>query len=120
MGHCTVTLERFKSSHLLEEVIIKDGKIYSPRGENSPMSRVPGMQGRELFKFKGRMVTANFTGEPEQDDTNNTVLLLHGNIISFLISKILRIINYKYGEHQDNSDNSGSEEVTTNKKYLFV
>lgn len=120
MGHYTVTLEEFKSRSLLVEVIIKDGKIYSPRRENSLASRVPEIQGRELFEFKGKMVTANFTGAPEEDGTNNTVLLLNGDIISFLISRILRIINYKYGEHQDNSDNSGSEEVTTNKKYLFI
>lgn len=120
IGHYTVTLEEFKSRSLLVEVIIKDGKIYSPRRENSLASRVPEMQGRELFEFKGKMVTANFTGAPEEDDTNNTVLLLNGDIISFLISKILRIINYKYGEHQDNSNSSGSEEVTTNKKYLFI
>lgn len=120
MGHYTVTLEQFKSRNLLVEVVIKDGKIYSPRRENSRISRVPEMQGRELFKFKGRMITANFTGELEQDDTNNTVLLLSGDIISFLISRILRIINYKYGEHQDNSNSGDSEEVTTNKKYLFV
>lgn len=120
MGHYSITLEQFKVRHLLEEVIIKNSKIYSPRRENSSASRVPEMQGRELFEFKGKMVTANFIGAPEENDTNNTVLLLHGDVISFLISKILRIINYKYEEHQDNSDSSGSEEVTTNKKYLFV
>lgn len=120
MAHYSITLEQFKIRHLLEEVIIKDGKIYSPRRENSSASRVPEMQGRELFEFKGKMVTANFIGAPEEDDTNNTVLLLNGNVISFLISRILRIINYKYGEHQDNSNNSGSEEVATHKKYLFI
>ena len=120
MAHYSITLEQFKIRHLLEEVIIKDGKIYSPRRENGSASRVPEMQGRELFEFKGKMVTANFIGAPEEDDTNNTVLLLNGDVISFLISRILRIINYKYGEHQDNSNSSGSEEVTTNKKYLFI
>lgn len=119
MRHYTITLEEFKIRNLLEEVIIRDGKIYSPRRENR-VSRVPEMQGRELFEFKGKMVTANFTGEPEQDDANNTVLLLSGNIISFLISRILRIINYKYGEYQDNSNSGDSEEAATNKKYFFV
>lgn len=59
--------------------------------------------GRELWTFKGRRLRLNITGIPEDGNTpiiydENTSILLHPSVVMYLVNKMLKVINYKYGK----------------------
>lgn len=70
--------------------------------------------GTNLWKFKGNTVRLNITGIPENNNPiaemdENSSVLLHPDIVMNLVNRILRIVNYKYG----NTEGSESSQETT-------
>lgn len=119
LGHYNYNLQRLTQSGLLNEYIISDGQIFSPYSTEN-LSRTQSIQGRELFMFKGKMVTANFTEEPELN-SENTVLLIKSSVVTYLLTRILRLFNCKYGSQNNNSsESSNSEEAASSEGILFI
>lgn len=70
--------------------------------------------GTSLWRFKGNTVRLNITGIPEDNNLvieidENSSVLLHPDVVMYLVNKILRIINYKYGNTE--SSESGQEPI---------
>lgn len=102
---------------LLQSYIIDNKTLRFPITRNG-YTDLNHLQGRELFRFKDRMVTLNFI-DLEETETHNTVILLYHDIACRIISRFLRVLNYKYGHQETDDSQNTTEENSTNKKHLF-
>lgn len=80
-------------------VILKKVKISSGFNPDSLRSLI----GRELWTFKGNRVRLNITDIPtstdvEIEEDENTSTLLEPSVVMYIIYKMLRVINYRYGK----------------------
>ena len=103
------TFDTLKRSDVLKEGIIANNKIYygnSRRNVNS----YAAYNGQRMCTFKGKDVLINIVDINEED---NKSIILNTNIALYILSKILRVINYRYGkaEQRDQEGNRISEKV---------
>ena len=105
------TFSTLKSSDVLKECIIANNKIYyesSLRNVNS----YAAYNGQRMCTFKGKDVLINIVDINEVKEDNKSIIL-NTNIALYILSKILRVINYRYGkaEQRDQEGNRISEKV---------
>ena len=93
----TVTKCKITSTKIIKEV--------STRGTNYSI-----YNGKKVCTFKGKDVLVKITDNINTEDVN-TSILLNSNIALYILTKILYILNYKYGKQE-----STQEENRTNKK----
>ena len=98
---------------ILRECVIADNKIFYIRDINpESYERYNGMP---VCVFKGKEITLNIKDNSKEKMENKSVIL-NINISLYILSKILYVINYKYGrsEKRNSEGNKPSEKV----KYL--
>lgn len=105
------TFGTLKRKGVLKEGIIANNKIYY---ENSRcnVNSYAAYNGKRMCTFKGTDVLINIVDINEVKEDNKSIIL-NTNIALYILSKILRVINYRYGkaEQRDQEGNRISEEV---------
>ena len=105
------TFDTLKRKGVLKEGIIANNKIYY---ENSRcnVNSYAAYNGKRMCTFKGVDVLINIVDRNEVKEDNKSIIL-NTNIALYILSKILRVINYRYGkaEQRDQEGNRISEEV---------
>lgn len=105
------TFDTLKRKGVLKEGIIANNKIYY---ENSRcnVNSYAAYNGKRMCTFKGTDVLINIVDINEVKEDNKSIIL-NTNIALYILSKILRVINYRYGkaEQRDQEGNRISEEV---------
>lgn len=105
------TFNTLKWNSVLKEGIIANNKIYY---ENSRcnVNSYAAYNGKRMCTFKGTDVLINIVDSKEVKEDNKSIIL-NTNIALYILSKILRVINYRYGktEQRDQEGNRISEEV---------
>lgn len=105
------TFDTLKRKGVLKEGIIANNKIYY---ENSRcnVNSYAAYNGKRMCTFKGIDVLINIVDINEVKEDNKSIIL-NTNIALYILSKILRVINYRYGkaEQRDQEGNRISEEV---------
>jgi len=105
------TFDTLKMNSVLKEGIIANNKIYY---ENSRcnVNSYAAYNGKRMCTFKGADVLINIVDLNEVREDNKSIIL-NTNIALYILSKILRVINYRYGkaEQRDQEGNRISEEV---------
>ena len=105
------TFDTLKRKGVLKEGIIANNKIYY---ENSRcnVNSYAAYNGKRMCTFKGADVLINIVDINEVKEDNKSIIL-NTNIALYILSKILRVINYRYGkaEQRDQEGNRISEEV---------
>lgn len=105
------TFDTLKRKGVLKEGIIANNKIYY---ENSRcnVNSYAAYNGKRMCTFKGTYVLINIVDINEVKEDNKSIIL-NTNIALYILSKILRVINYRYGkaEQRDQEGNRISEEV---------
>lgn len=117
LGIYNMDLQDLLSQNTLRRYTIV-GKQLCSIDSDSRRRDVPNMQGYELFIFKGDIVRLNFT-DMEGVEEDNTLILLNASIVSAVLTKLLRIINYVYG-NQDKENTKEGKQVTAAKKVCFL
>lgn len=99
------------SDGILRSCIIANGRIYI-NGANNTVNRYRQYIGKKMCTFKGQDVLISITDINEVSESNESTIL-DTNIALFVLSKILHVINYKYGksEQTDSEGNRISEKV---------
>ena len=99
------------SDGALRSCIIANGKIYVD-GVNDTVYRYRQCIGKKMCTFKGKDVLINITDINEVSEDNKSIIL-DINAALFVLSKILYVINYKYGksEQTDSEGNRISEKI---------
>lgn len=106
------TFDTLRRNSVLKEGIIANNKIYyedSRRNVNS----YAAYNGKRMCTFKGVDVLINIVDLNDEVKEDNKSIILNTNIALYILSKILRVINYRYGkaEQRDQEGNRISEEV---------
>lgn len=105
------TFDTLKRKGVLKEGIIANNKIYY---ENSRcnVNSYAAYNGKRMCTFKGTDVLINIVDINGVKEDNKSIIL-NTNIALYILSKILRVINYRYGkaEQRDQEGNRISEEV---------
>lgn len=105
------TFDTLKNNYILREVIIANNKIYykDPRYN---INLYAAYNGKRMCTFKGTDVLINIVDFNEVKEGNKSIIL-NTNIALYILSKILRVINYRYGktEQRDQEGNRISEKV---------
>lgn len=110
------SLSTLKDRGILGEYVIVNKKLCYPTRRNE-LRDVSALQGRELFRFKDHMVTLNITDVGEEE-SNNIVTLLNHDYVCCLLTRILKIINYRYGHKEERKDSN--TENTARQKHQII
>lgn len=107
----TYSFTQLKRQHVLKEVIIANNTIYSESSCRN-INTYAAYNGKKMCTFKGVDVFINIIDLSEVKEDNKSIIL-DPNIALYILSKILRVINYRYGktEQRDPEGNRISEKV---------
>ena len=105
------TFDTLKRSDVLKEGIIANNKIYYENSRRN-VNSYAAYNGQRMCTFKGKDVLINIVDINEVKEDNKSIIL-NTNIALYILSKILRVINYRYGkaEQRDQEGNRISEKV---------
>ena len=107
----TYSFDSLKSHKVLKEGIIANNKIYY---ENTycNVNSYAAYNGKKMCTFKGVDVLINIVDLNEVKEDNKSIIL-NTDIALYILSRILRVINYRYGkaEQRNTEGNRISEEV---------
>lgn len=105
------TFDTLKRKGVLKEGIIANNKIYYENTRRN-VNSYAAYNGKRMCTFKGADVLINIVDLNEVKEDNKSIIL-NTNIALYILSKILRVINYRYGkaEQRDQEGNRISEEV---------
>lgn len=105
------TFDTLKRKGVLKEGIIANNKIYYENSRRN-VNSYAAYNGKRMCTFKGADVLINIVDLNEVKEDNKSIIL-NTNIALYILSKILRVINYRYGkaEQRDQEGNRISEEV---------
>ena len=105
------TFDTLKRKSILKEGIIANNKIYYENLRRN-VNSYAAYNGKRMCTFKGADVLINIVDLNEVKEDNKSIIL-NTNIALYILSKILRVINYRYGkaEQRDQEGNRISEEV---------
>lgn len=105
------TFDTLKRNSVLKEGIIANNKIYYENSRRN-VNSYAAYNGKRMCTFKGTDVLINIVDLNEVKEDNKSIIL-NTNIALYILSKILRVINYRYGkaEQRDQEGNKISEEV---------
>lgn len=107
----TYSFDILEEIGVLKEGIIANNKIYY-RNLCRNVNSYAVYNGKRMCTFKGVDVLINIVDINEIKEDNMSIIL-NTNIALYILSKILRVINYRYGksEQRDQEGNRISEEV---------
>ena len=105
------TFDTLKRDGVLKEGIIANNKIYYENSRRN-VNSYAAYNGKRMCTFKGTDVLINIVDLNEVKEDNKSIIL-NTNIALYILSKILRVINYRYGkaEQRDQEGNRISEDV---------
>ena len=92
--------DNLTSYEVILKVKVEENKIYkiirgNNRGVYSDSEIRSRMSGKKLFKFKGQDIVVNIINEESED--NHLCYILNPSILGYIITNILRFVNYLYG-----------------------
>lgn len=109
-GKITYSLDRLKSSNILTECIIDNGRIYY-ESVSTHINNYAQYIGKKVCVFKGKEITVNITDISEIRN-NNKSLILDRQTALYILTKILEVLNYRYGRNKAiHKDNQNGTEV---------
>ena len=105
------TFDLLKRNYVLKECIIANNRIYY-KNSSYNVNSYAAYNGKRMCTFKGEDVLINIVDLNEVKEDNKSIIL-NTNIALYILSKILRVINYRYGkaEQRDQEGNRSSEKV---------
>ena len=101
--------ETLKSKGIIKECIIDNNKVYYERDVfniNSYTSYI----GKKVCDFKGKEITINITGLEEVKNSNKSIIL-DPQLALYILTNILKVLNYRYGRNKASRSSTTSREV---------
>lgn len=113
------SFKRLKERGFLKTCIVTNGHMYALENESSrDLGAALRVDGTDLFKFKGNMVKLHIITNTSVSN-DNISLVLSEEVCGYIFSRILTIINYKYGRRKEQGE-SESQEDKASEKCFFI
>ncbi len=106
------------SSKVLYKVIIKNNKIYQP-GNSNITNIYPQYVGKKICTFKNKEILLQIEDLISLENTNE-VTILNPQLALYLLTQILKVINFKYGNTTTDSNNTESTNNQIRKTTKFI
>lgn len=105
----TVSWETFKNKNILRPCIISNNKVYTANNIQNARQNLNQYIGKHILTFKGKDISLSISDIDEVENTN-TILLLNKQFALFILSKILEVLNFRYGRRKaEEGYTTGSE-----------
>lgn len=97
--------------NIIGDYAIRNGELYQKsRDIDFYISTYREYVGKEVCTFKGRPVIVTITDLERADhNTVNNAKLINISLASYLLNRILRTINYRYGRNQENPNSTSGK-----------
>lgn len=109
IGELKGSFDQLKERGILKECVISNGKIYSNRIREN-IGSYTRFIGKKVCTFKDKEITISISDVSNEENENISVVL-NSSYALYILSKILKVLNYRYGRskasHRDY--NSGTE-----------
>lgn len=113
------SLQCLKNIGILDDYIVSDNAIYSAHTNGTSISDATAINGKSLFVFKGNTVTLKILDIDRLSD-NNVSLLFRKLVCDCIITRILSLINYKYGKRNGVSKRNTTTQDEDDKKFCII
>lgn len=110
-GDLTMDFEQLKFYGVVKECIIQGNKIFYQKDLNK-IRTYSQYQGKRVCTFKGIEVLVNILDLNMPEDDNKSIIL-NTNICLYVLNKILKVINFKYGNNTEQSSRNTEEGAST-------
>lgn len=112
-GEVSATLGTLKRYKVLKECIIEGNNIYYENSINNNIN-FSHYIGEKVCMFKGREITIDIT-DAIREENNNRSLTLNPRIALYILTIILKVLNYRYGR---NKAIYKGNQISTEVRYL--
>lgn len=107
-GDAYYTFNELLDAGILWEYKFIGGQLWAQSRYQSNLTNYTRYVGKMICTFKGEAVTLSFSDTSNsQEEPETTTLILNDKLVSYVISKILNIINFRYGNNAENSNEKG-------------
>lgn len=105
-GELIATFEQLKNGNVLRECIISNGKIYYDKHKVN-IDEYTRYIGKKVCTFKGKEITVNIT-DIDEVRNNNKSIILNVHTALYILTIILKVLNYRYGRSKESYENTQS------------
>lgn len=104
----TSTFRDLIDSNILRECKFINGQLWQVNQYNSGLLNYDRFAGEFICTFKGRDVRVSFSDAPRNDEeTTTNTIILNERIAGYVATKILNVINFRYGNNTENPNEKG-------------
>lgn len=93
------TLQTLLEEEFLLKCVFSNGNIKRPYGRH--MNNAYRFINKSMCTFKNRLIKINITDLSTQND--NSIIILNPSVTNYIISKLINVINFKYGRQTENT-----------------
>ena len=107
-GYVTAAREILIRDGIIAPYILSNGKLYTNSYLNNS-ARYMSYSGKKVCTFKGKDITVKISGTGENEV--HQIYVLNSLIISYILTKILNTVNYKYGREESSEGTDSGKKV---------
>ena len=111
------SLGRLHHDKFIVKALAADNRFYDPDDRGYHRNSLQD-EGNDMFIFKGEMKHLHIEQEEESETTVTT--LLANDIAMYILSNVLKIINYRYRNEHNNKSGSERASATTYKAVCYL
>lgn len=104
----TVLLDALKRDGIIRTCKYTGDSLVIPSAGGRRIEDYTRYIGAPVCTFKGETITLNVTDIPRDPIETNTILILSREIIEYILTKILNIVNLRYGNSRNTEEGSSS------------
>lgn len=105
-GRVTATYAQLAESNILLNCKFINGQIYKILNYYNSNLNYSQYAGRRICTFKGHPVTITFSDAQNAEEENN-IVVLNNNILNYIATKLLNVINFRYGNNDEAHNEKG-------------
>lgn len=104
----TSTFRALADTNILRECKFINGQLWQINQYSSGLLNYDRFAGEFICTFKGRDVRVSFSDAPRDDEeTSTSTTILNERIAGYVATKILNVINFRYGNNTENPNEKG-------------
>ena len=103
----TASFTDLKNKRILRECKLINGQLFEMSNYQSDLLNFSQHAGKVICLFKGEPVRISFSDSGSKKKKKNIVIILNPNIPFYIITKILNVINFRYGNNEKSPNEKG-------------
>jgi len=106
-GRITATRQELEGQTILCRCKFSEGKLWKVGNSYNHLDDYMRYSGAFICNFKGTRVRLSFSDATGPQAEENELLILNPNIASYIINKILNVVNFRYGNKNQSPNQKG-------------